>query len=269
LELSINDVPLTISVELYSRVKKARNDSFRSLAPSGQPRETQSVDPATGEVFEDSEIRKGVKVGKGFVPMTAEALEAISSGVKTEVVPARRFAPVDTIAFDLAIDRYAVRPDPDVKGSGPALNIVWNGLREAGVAWTEQVSLTGGHDAILAIYADEKALWAALLPFQDELYPVPTHTFETDGKAATLFNQMLRSQFEVEEFDHAEFVSEYRARRQAAIDAVVAGEEVPEQPKAEAKDEGIPDLMAALEASVTATKSKPAAKKTARKKVTA
>lgn len=264
LELTINDVPLAVAVELYTRVKKSRNESFRSLAPSGQLAESAYIDPASGDVFPKDQVRKGAKVGPHeFVPMTPEALEQISDGVKTETIPAGRFAPVDSIAWDLAIDRFAVRPQDDVAGAAQALNIVYNGLKATGTAWLAQVSLTGGHDAILALYADGADMWGALLPFEDELYPVPTHTFETDTKAEQLMGSLI-TDGGVEDFDHSAFASEYRPRRQAAIDAVIAGQPVSSTaPAAKAKAAG-PDLMALLEASVDKAKParKPAAKRT-------
>lgn len=251
-----------INVVLYSRVKKQRNDSFRNLAPSGQPVVQQMVDPHDGAVVRDP--RKGVSIGVDtFIVMPLEALEAVKSGVKTEVAKPRQFVPVDSLAWDLAIDRFAVRPDEKVPGSGQSTGIIWNGLRSTGLAYVTQVSLTGGHDGILALYADDQGFWGALLPFEEELYPVPTHQFEVDEKAETLFAQVLEAQHEVEPFDHASYESEYRARREAIIDQVVAGETpvAPEQPKPEPID-----LMAALRASVdakTKTKTKKATKKAA------
>jgi non-homologous end joining protein Ku len=269
LEFEINGVPLTVSAELYSRVKKARNESFTSLAPSGVQRKQQSVDPATGEVFDDALVRKGVKVGKDkFVPMTDEALEQIKNGTKTETIRATKFAEFDSIAWDLAIDRFAVRPNDEVQGSAQALNIVWNGLVKTNAVQTAQVSLTGGHDAILAIYATDDGMWAALLPFEEELYPVPTHTFTADAKQAKLMASYIEG-VGVQAFDHSEFVSEYKARRQAAIDAVVAGEQVQVDQPAAQREEKIPDLMAALEASIDTATKKPARKAPARKKVAA
>lgn len=251
-----------INVVLYSRVQKQRSQSFRNLAPSGQPVAQQMVDPHDQAVVENSAIRKGVDVGGGrFIVMPPEAIEAVKSGVKTEVAKPRQFVPVDSLAWDLAIDRFAVRPDDKVPGSGQSTGIIWNGLRSTSLACVTQVSLTGGHDGILALYADDQGFWGALLPFEEELYPVPTHQFEVDEKAETLFAQVLEAQHEVEPFDHSAYKSEYRARREAIIDQVVAGKTPvqPDQPASEPID-----LIAVLKASV-ATKTK-TPKKTTKKK---
>jgi non-homologous end joining protein Ku len=213
-------IPMSISCELYSRVKKTRSESFTTIAPSGQKAETKRIDPATGEEFSGS--RKAVKVGKEFVPMTEEALEQINAGTRTKLLKPEAFCPASSIAFDLAIDRFYVRPQKDVAG-----------------------------------------LFAALLPFEEEVYPAPSFVFEENEHAGNLFAAMVEQEHEIEDFDHSAWESEYRARRQAAIDAVVAGAPVAVEPEPETK-EVVPDLMAALMASVS--KNKPAAKKPAKKK---
>jgi non-homologous end joining protein Ku len=269
LELVINDVPLAVSVELYARVKKQRNEHFRNLAPSGKPVQQQNIDSATGKSFKDA-VRKGIETGPNtFAVMTPEAIEKIDEGVKTAVIPPEQFCPIGSIALDLAIDRFAVRPQDDVAGAADALNIVWNGLRANELAWLAQVSLRGGHDAILVLYADDAGMWAALLPFEEECYPTPTYQFQENEKAAQLFGRMVEQEHEVEEFDHSAWVSEYRARRMATIEAVLAGQEVEVASPPKGKDAVVPDLLAALESSTKkpakkATK-KPAAKKTAKK----
>jgi hypothetical protein len=126
-------------------------------------------------------------------------------------------------------------------------------VRASGLAYVSQVSLGGGHDAILVLFADDDDFKGALLPFVHELYDVPEFEFAEDEKAAALFNQVVEVQHEPQLFEHAAFESEYATRRQAAIDAVIAGEtiEVREEPEV---TEETPDLMAALTAALAAGK---------------
>lgn len=249
-----------VNVALYSRVKKARNQSFRNIAPDGQPVKQLVVD-SKGKPVKADAIRKGYETSKDtFAIMTPEALEQINSGVKTKVAALAGLAPRESIALDLAIDRFAVRPDEKVAGAESAANIMWNGLRDTGLAYTTQVSLSGGADAILALYADERGFWGALLPFEGELYEVPTHEFTTDAKASALFAQVVEQQHEVADFDHAAFKSEYSARRLAAIQSVIDGK--PVEVTADAEPEStVPDLMAVLAKSVEQAKAAKAAKK--------
>jgi non-homologous end joining protein Ku len=235
-----------VNVALYSRVKKQRNESFRLIGPSGQPiKSNWPLDSATGEAFDPDLTRRAVEVGRGkdkvFVPMTEEAIEQINSGVKTEIARADRYVPVAEIDMALAIDRFVVRGDDKVPGSGSSVNVLWNGLRGS------------------ALYADEVDFRAVLLPFEAELYPVPAPEFERDDKAADLFQQVLGDEL-VGRFEHGHYVSEYRARRHAAIQAVIDGADIPEPEPVLVAGE-VPDLMAVLTKAVE-EKQKPKAKRT-------
>ena len=241
-----------VNITLYSRVKKQRNQSFRMIAPSGQPVRQAYIDSATDKLM-TGEPRKGVQVAPdSYAIMSQEAIDKINSGTKTKLAAANMFCPVDSIAWDLAIDRYAVRPDDKVDGSGNSVNVLWNGLRDNGLAYVTQVSLTGGHDGILCLYATDDGFWGAMLPFEDELYDFPTHVFQENAQAGDLFAQVLEQHveegnYEVGRFDHSAFVSEYRTRRQAAIDAVLDGREVASTPDPEAPKK-VMDLMSVLSA---------------------
>jgi non-homologous end joining protein Ku len=147
-----------------------------------------------------------------------------------------------------------------VAGAEQALNIVWNGLLSTGLAWCTQMSIRGGHDAVLVVYADEAGLFAALLPFEEEVYPAPSFSFERSEKAGNLFAAMVEQEHEIDDFDHSAWKSEYRARRQAAIEAVIAGAPVEALPEPKPEDTKVPDLMGLLEASIGTAKKKPAKK---------
>jgi non-homologous end joining protein Ku len=259
-----------INLSLYSKVIGQRSKSFRMIAPSGQPAKQQYVDPGNKDVvITRDECGKGVENGDGFVLLTPEAQAAIEAGVKTELAELRQLVPCGTVPWDLAINRFAVLPDDKVPGSEQSANILWNGLREKGLAYITQVSLAGKHDSILAIYADDAGLHAAALPFAVELYDVPGHTFTPDDAQADMFGQFVEANYEesMGDFAHASFVSEYRTRRDAAIESVLAGKKV--TVKAPVAKSATPDLMAALQAGVKKPAAKGKAKKPTPKKVAA
>jgi non-homologous end joining protein Ku len=261
LKVTIDEMPFAANVTLWRRVKDRRNESFKTLAPSGQPaKQGKQIDSATGKPF-SGPTRKGVKVGKDeYVPLPEGAEDKIKEGTSTKIIDAATsaFCPLNSIALDLAIQRYAVRPDSKVEGAKEALNIIWNGLRESQAAWVSQVSFSGGHDSISVLYADESGMWMALLPFEEECYPTPTPEFVENERQAELFASEVLG--DVDEFDHSGWVSEYRTRRAKVIaDKPVEVDSPPEQ-ATEVKQ----DLMAMLEKS--AKKKKPAAKKAPAKK---
>lgn len=265
-----------VNLALYSRIKKQRNESFKTMTPDGEsPVASVYIDPRTDEQVARDKTKKAHVIGSGksakYHVLTDEAIEQIGSGVKTTIADLHQLAPVDTIAWDLAIDRFAVRPDENVPGAEKSVNVLWNGLREMGVAYVSQISTSGGMDSILALYATDNGLWGVLLPFEQELNDVPTHAFIEDEQAAAVFEQFAAQAYGdkiVERFDHSAFQSEYKARRKAAIDACLAGEPVVVDEPVE-QESAVPDLMAALTAATAAAKPKvkPAAK--GRKKVAA
>jgi DNA end-binding protein Ku len=239
---------MDVDVELYSRVKKQRNESFRMLAPSGTPVKQQLIDPETGEVVERSDTRKGLEVGAdSYKPMGEAEVEKITERSKTTSVK-EQYVPLGEIALDLAIDRFAVRPDEDNPQSVEALNIVWNGLRATGAAWVcGSFSSRGTSDGILVLYADEAGMWGALLPFEEELYPTPTWLPTKNAKQAKLFGGHIKDEIGIDQFDHASYVSEYRTRRRKVIEAVLNDEDVELVAPSKPKEEKV-DLLAALEA---------------------
>jgi DNA end-binding protein Ku len=254
-----------VHVALYSRVKGQRTTSFKTLSPtSKKPIRSAYLDPESGDEVARADCLKGVEIEKDiYQPLPPETIEAINAGVKTQLAKLEQLCPVGSIAWDLAIDRFAVCPDSKVPGSEQSLNILWNGLRDSALAYTTQVSLRGGHDAILAIYADD----VGLLPFEVELYEVPTPGFTEDEDQAAMFASFIENQYadQIGDFDHSHYESEYRARREYAIEAALAGEAIKvEAPKPAS---AVPDLMAVMAAATKKPAKKPAAKTT--KKVAA
>jgi Ku protein len=240
-----------INVALYGRVKSRSGDSFKTLDPvHKQPVKQQYVD-INDEVVDRSETLKGVEVEKGvWTPLTPEAVEMIAEGERSEVLEPDSFSPLSTIDLGLALQTYEVLPDAKVAGSDKSVNTLWNGLRATGLAYVSRLTMrSGSRDAIVVFYATDHDLRAATLPFAAELNDVPSFTFEADEKQADLFRLVVGD--DIQPFDLAAFQSEYRTRRQAAIDAALSGKKIA-KPKAKKQAEPANDLMAALEAKVAA-----------------
>jgi non-homologous end joining protein Ku len=253
--LAVEFAGFPVNVALYTRVRKQRNESFRTLTPKGVPIASVYTDPTTGKPVPAEKQQKGVQTGPDeYTVIPPEVIEQINAGTKTTVAKLRQLAPVETIAWDLAIDRFAVLPDDKVAGADQSTNVLWNGLRDSGTAYVTQVSIRAGMDAILAIYADDRGLWGALLPFEAELYEFPVHEFTEDAEQSALFSQVAEQMYgeQVENFDHSAYRSEYKARREALIEqALEGGEVVQNTPSGET---AVPDLMSALRANIAANR---------------
>jgi non-homologous end joining protein Ku len=249
LELTIAGVPLPVNVEMYARVKSSRNKSFRNIAPSGQPIATKTYDPATDDELHDGDVRKGWELGKGrIVEMPKEALDEMKKAEKSKVLRPEQYAPLETIDLSTAINRYAVRPDPDVAASDQAVQIVWNGLRATGKAYVAPLTLSASNESILVIYATDDGLWAAALPFADEMYPVPTFAWQENAQAAQLFAQMVEQSGKAGPFEHDAYEGVCRTRRAEIIERVIEGAEIvvtPDEPEPQAAAPNLLELLTA------------------------
>lgn len=262
-----------INVKLYPLAGSAKNESFRQLDPKhGQPVKQQLVD-VKGKVVPRDKIVKGHQTAPdAFVQLSGAALDNIALRERTKIMQPKQFSPRASVPLQLGKQTYAVVPDKKVAGSEGPVNIIWNGLRDNDLVYASELTMrAGSRDSIVVFYADEHGLWATTLPFVTELKDVPTHEFKVDAKQAAVFAQFVSMTYEVGEFDHASYVSEYKVRRDAAIEAALSGDPVP-QPTADVEPADAPDLMAALEAAVSsqkAPKKKAAAKNGGGKKVSA
>lgn len=242
-----------VNVTLYPRRKSRSADSFKMLGSDGMPVKQQLVQ-SDGSTIARDETGKGVMTGKDtFAVLNADAIESIKDANKSELVSPKQFAPLSTVPLELALQTYHVVPDKNVPGADQAANILWNGLRASGLAYCTNVTMqAGGRDSILVLYASNDHLYAASLPFEAELYTAPESGWEVDDSAAQVFQTYVESQEGVGSFDLGAHFSEYAERRQAAIDAAIAGKPVKKAKKAAPKVE-VPSLLAAMAAQTKAT----------------
>jgi DNA end-binding protein Ku len=258
-----------VNVALHNRTKSRGSESFKTLAPNGQPVKSQYID-TEGNVVERDSTSKGYEVAKGqFAVLSPEALEAIGSGQRSTLVEPDSFAPLGSVPLELALATYSVTADAKVAGSEKSVNVLWNGLRKTGLAYVTRVTLSS-RDAILVVWATDDALLAAALPFTTELNEVPSATLTENEAEAEMFESVVGAAYETRPFDHKSFESEYGARRRETIEAVLKGHKV-EAPAEPAPAAEVPDLMAALKAAQAKAGGKPAKKpaKKAAKKVAA
>jgi DNA end-binding protein Ku len=239
---------LPVNIRLYSRTKSRSSESFKTLAPNGLPISQQMVD-TTGKVVTRDETSKAVPTGPDtFIPLTDAQLALIQEGGKSTLVQPKQFAPRETVPLELSLATFDVLPN-DNAVDGKSTSIVWNGLRDSGWVYATDIVMRGGsRDAILVLWADDEGLYASTLPYAAELHDNPTYPWTKDAAQAQAFAQFVQANHQDvlnAEFNHDAHTSEYRARRQQAIDAALEGKEVvaPKKAKAEA---AVPDLMAVL-----------------------
>lgn len=253
-----------INVRVYPTVASRAGESFKTLAPDGQPIKQQYVD-SNGNVVDRADCLKGVETGKDtYQPLSPEAVEAIQSVESTDTLEAERMPLTESVPLHIHKATFRVVPDPKVPGSEGPFKILWNGLRKSKRAYvTKWVPRAGARDEIVVFVATQFGIDAHTLPFESELRDdLPEWKPEVDDDAAEVFKQVVDANYDTTAFAHHALTSDYAERRAAAVKAALAGEEIvmPAASEAQAK---VPDLMAAMQASLG--QAKPKAKAPAKK----
>lgn len=230
--------------------------SFKQLAPTDGLPIRQALMDTSGTEVDRASCGRGYEVQKGkIVPLSPEAIEMIQGAERTDVLDPECFAPANSVPLDRSSGHYRVVPDEKIPGSDGPFKILWNGLRATERALvTKWVPRSGAKDELVAFVATDEGIEAHTIPFAADLRTdAPTWTPEVDDQAAEVFEQVVDANYDTTDFDHEAFESDYQARRDEAIAAALDGKVVvaPEKAKATA---AVPDLMAAMQASLGAKK---------------
>lgn len=264
---SITLAGVPIQVAAYHRATR-KNQSFKMIDPKHQqPVKSVLMDIDGNEVKRD-ETGRGVETGKVVYPLPAEALPLIEKVGKTEIVEIARFAPLDTVPLELALESYVLVPNDKVPASEQSVQIFWNGLNKTKlVAIIDQLAIaTGARPTTFAVVAHDDGLVGYVLPYAHEVRgDAPAFVPEPNAKFAKVFATFIEGDYEIEPYDVNVYHDTYTERRRAAIDMALAGklDEIPVQAEMELPTNG-GDLMAKLEATLAeraaGTDSKTAAK---------
>jgi DNA end-binding protein Ku len=256
-----------IHVRAHNLFKTTKAHSLKMLGPDKQPVRRVYLDTNSKEV-EQAACGRGVEVGKGkIVPLDDAVVEAIGKAERTGALEIGSFATRETVPLHLANSHYRITPDEKIPGAAKPCNILWNGLRATGlVLVTEWVMREGSRNQLVGIAVEDGQLVAHVLPYLSDLADVPDHEYEEDEAQAAMFGQFVATQYAVGDFDHAAHEDQYGKRRAELLANAVAGKPI-EVEQTEAAPAEVPDLMAAMEASLAQAKKpkpKPAAKKRAK-----
>jgi DNA end-binding protein Ku len=263
---------VNVPVKLYSAVSK-KTVRFNQLHDKdGQRIQQKRVCSLDGEEVPYENIVKGYEISPDrYVMITPEELEALDPQ-KTRTIDIEDFVDLDEIDPLYYEHPYYLVPDT---GAAKAYSLLLTALEEtnkvaiARVVIRSKEYLTAIRPAG-GILTMETMLFADELVSPDTIDELPEEDVRATDKEVAMARQLIESL--AAEFDPAKYRDEYRERVLDLIERKAGGEEIaievaPEQP---AK---VPDLMAALEASLAEAKGskaasgngKAAAKKPARK----
>ena len=249
---------VNIPVKLYSAVSRKTVRFHQIDAESGQRIRQQRVNPASGDEIPYEQIVKGYEISPDkYVTISPEELEALEPQ-KTRTIDIEEFVDLEQIDPIFYDHPYWLVPD---KGAGKAYKLLLDAMRDADKVAVARVVIRSKEN-LVALRAYDGAITMETMLFPDEV--VQPDSIEelsaVDGDVKTTKRELDMAKQLIEslssDFDPSQFRDEYRERVLDLIERKAAGETISvEAPEPERKE--VPDLMAALEASIAASKSPP------------
>ena len=249
---------LNVPVRLYSAVAR-RGISLREIRESDGARiRHRRVAEGTDEEVPYEQIVKAFEISKDrYVPLAKEELEALAPE-RSRAIEVQDFVgldEIDPIYFD---SPYYLGP---AEGAGKAYSLLARAMEESGkVAIARFVFRNKEHLAALRPGGDG-ILTLTTMRFADEVVPpaeledaLPSGKPKVAKRELQMAEQLIESLSR--SFDPSAYRDEHREQLLAMIERKAAGEEVVAAPAEERKETKAPDLMAALEQSIAAAKSK-------------
>jgi len=245
---------VNVPVKLYSAVSK-KTVRFNQLnAETGNRIAQKRVDPETGEEVGYDQIVKGYELTKDrYVVITPEELDALDPE-KTRTVDIEDFVDLDEIDPVYYDHPYYLVPD---KGAAKAYGLLLNAMKQANKVAIARVVLRS-KEQLVAIRPAGDVLMMETMLFHDEVVPSEDIDDLPDGKELKATDRELKMAQQLidslsSEFDPSSYHDQYREKVLELIERKASGEEIAVQPEAP-EPARVPDLMAALEASLAAVK---------------
>jgi DNA end-binding protein Ku len=261
---------VNIPVKLYSAVSR-KTVRFHQLDRADSQRIQQKrVNPRSEEEVPYENLVKGYEVGPDrYVVITPEELEGLEPQ-KTRTIDIEDFVELDQIDPIYYDHPYYLAPDT---GAHKAYRLLLDAMKESGKVAIARVVIRS-KEHLVAVRPRDDVLTMETMLFADEVIPPDAlDELPADGKVKTSKRELDMARQLIDslsgDFEPEKYRDEYRERVLELIERKAQGEEVvieapPEEPKK------VPDLMAALEASIAETKRQGGARaKPKRKRATA
>jgi DNA end-binding protein Ku len=244
---------VNVPVKLYSAVSRKAVRFHQLHDETGVRIQQKRVDPSTGEEVQYEDIVKGYELSpEHYVVITPEELESLDP-VKTRSIDISDFVQLDQIDPIYFDHPYYLAPG---QGGAKAYELLRQAMEESGKVAIGRVVIRS-KESLVAIRPSGSALAMETMLFPDEVVdPLSLDELPVeDGKATKRELDMARQLIDSlsGDFEPAQYRDEYRERVLELIERKAQGEEIAVQPAAQ-EPEKVPDLMAALEASIKAVK---------------
>ena len=259
---------VNVPVKLYAATSPKTVRFHQLSGKTGARIRQKRVDPSTGEEVPYEEIVKGYEITPDhYVMIDPEELEALDPKA-TKTIDIEEFVDledIDPIYYDHS---YYVAPAP---GGAKAYRLLLEAMRESGKVGIGRMVLRTKQQ-LCALRPTGDVLTLTTMLFGDEVLE-PDRLDELDaieeaeasGRELTMARQLIDSLGS--KFEPSKYRDEYREHVIDLIERKAAGEEIAVQPQEEPTP--VPDLMAALEASLKSVKKEKAPASKPRRKAPA
>jgi DNA end-binding protein Ku len=268
---------VTVPVKMYSAVSRKTVRFHQLNKGTGARIAMKRTDSTTGEEVDYSDIVKGYELSADrYVVIEPDELEALDPA-RTKTIDILDFVSLDEIDPIFYDHPYYLAPGT---GGAKPYKLLLEAMRETNKVGIATVVIRSKEQLVALRPMEGDVLGMATMIFADEVVdprriddlPDDLEVNERELDIAKQLVDSLAGSFEPEKYKDS-----YRERVMELVEAKAAGEEIAVQPQAE-EAAPVPDLMAALKASLDAVRSgdgggdgkqapkKPAAKKPAAKK---
>jgi DNA end-binding protein Ku len=248
---------VTVPVKLYSAVSRKTVRFHQLNGKTGVRIQQRRFDPSTGDEVAYEDIVKGYELAPDrYVVIQGEELEALDPK-KTRTIEIEEFvelAQVDPIYFD---HPYYLAPGA---GGAKPYRLLLDAMRETGKIAIARVVIRS-KEQLVAIRPMGDVLAMSTMVFADEVIDpksiddVPeADDVEVRDREVAIAKQLVESL--AGDFEPERFRDTYREEVLALIERKAAGEDIAVQPARDEDAAPVPDLMAALRASLDAVRSR-------------
>jgi DNA end-binding protein Ku len=245
---------VNVPVKLYSAVSRKTVRFHQLNADTGHRIQQKRVDPVSGDEVPYEQIVKGYELNRDhYVVITPDELDALDPE-RTRTIDIEDFVDLEDIDPVYYDHPYYLLPD---KGAEKAYGLLLNAMRASGKVAIARVVLRS-KEQLVAIRPAGDLLMMETMIFHDEVVPHDSLDDLPDAKQLKASDRELKMAQQLidslsSEFDPSKYEDEYREKVLELIERKASGEEIAVQPEAPAPAK-VPDLMAALEASLAAVK---------------
>lgn len=250
---------VTVPVKMYSAVSRKTVRFHQLHRKTGARIAMRRVDPSTGDEVPYEDIVKGFELSpERYVVIEPDELEALDPA-RTRTIEILDFvdlSEIDPIFYD---HPYYLAPGP---GGAKPYTLLLEAMRETNRVGIAKVVIRSKEQlvALRPMQGPSEGTWVlglATMVFADEVLDpariddLPGET-QVDDRELAIAKQLVESL--AADFEPSKYSDEYRAQVLELIDRKAAGEEIAVAPAAPDVAAPVPDLMAALKASLEAAR---------------